>query len=115
MSGDNVIDSSSLFAKKREEHEQSKAEPNETEKIQSILDGMTEVYENATPAVESAIQYLVQQLQLAGYKAADFTYEDYLLMRESMFSMVMRSRDLFHPLQVISHSFENMVKPDDNN
>jgi hypothetical protein len=106
----NVIDSSSLFTKKREEHEQAKVELTDQEKVQKIIDSMQEVYDYATPAVESAIENLVQQLQLAGYKAADFTYEDYLLVRESMFSMVMRSRDIFHPLQIISHTFQDMVQ-----
>ena len=110
----NVIDSSSLFQKKREAHEQTKIEETDQDKIQKIADGMMEVYENCTPAVESAITNLVQQLQIAGYKASDFTYEDYILMRETMFSMVMRSRDLFHPLQLVSHTFSDMVKPDDN-
>ena len=110
----NVIDSSSLFAKKREEHEQNKTDLADQEKIQQIADGMTQVYDNALPAVESAIQHLIQQLQLAGYKAADMSYEDYLLMRESMFSMVMRSRDLFHPLQLVSHKFMDIVNPNDN-
>jgi len=110
MTDSNVIDSTSLFTKKREEREQAKVEINETERIEKMVEGMQAVYDYATPAVESAITHLIQQLQLAGYKAADFTYEDYLLMRESMFSMVMRSRDLFHPLQVISHTFQDMVQ-----
>lgn len=99
----NVIQSAARFKKSSEE-----------EKIKALVDEMTDVYERCTPAVEASIQLLIGNLVKEGYASSDFTYEDYVLMRESMFSMIMRSRDIFHPLQVVSHSFNNLVYNNDD-
>lgn len=107
---DNVIDSADRFAKKKEDDVTKLDE----QKIREMVDNMQSVYDYCTPAVEAAIELLVAGLLKAGYKPADFSYEDYMLMRESMFSMVMRSRDLFHPLQTVAHTFEKLVTDHDN-
>lgn len=106
----NVIDSTDRFAKKREEA----IDKTDEQKIREIVDNMQEVYEYCAPAVEASIELLVSGLLKAGYKPSDFSYEDYMLMRESMFSMIMRSRDLFHPLQTVAHTFEQLVTDNDN-
>jgi len=107
---DNVIDSADRFTKKREET----IDKTEEQKIREMVDEMQAVYDYCTPAVEAAIELLVAGLLKAGYKPADFSYEDYMLLRESMFSMVMRSRGLFHPLQTVAHTFEKLVTDHDN-
>lgn len=107
---DNVIDSADRFTKKREET----IDKTEEQKIREMVDEMQAVYDYCTPAVEAAIQLLIAGLLKAGYKPADFSYEDYMMLRESMFSMVMRSRDLFHPLQTVAHTFEKLVTDHDN-
>lgn len=106
----NVIDSADRFTKKREEA----INKTDQERIQEMVDSITEVYEYCTPAVEAAIKLLITGLLEAGYKPSDFSHEDYILMRESMFSMVMRSRDMFHPLQTVAHTFEKLVTDHDN-
>lgn len=106
----NVIDSADRFAKKREET----IDKTEEQKIREMVDEMQAVYDYCTPAVEAAIELLVAGLLKAGYKPSDFSYEDYMLLRESMFSMVMRSRGLFHPLQTVAHTFEKLVTDHDN-
>lgn len=107
---DNVIDSADRFGKKREEA----IDKTDQERIREMVDNMQSIYDNCTPAVEAAIELLVAGLLKAGYRPSDFSYEDYMLMRESMFSMVMRSRDLFHPLQTVAHTFEKLVTDHDN-
>lgn len=107
---DNVIDSADRFTKKREET----IDKTEEQKIREMVDEMQAVYDYCTPAVEAAIQLLIAGLLKAGYKPADFSYEDYMMLRESMFSMVMRSRELFHPLQTVAHTFEKLVTDHDN-
>lgn len=111
---DNVIDSADRFAKKREEYAEKLVSESDEKKIREMVDNMQAVYDYCTPAVEAAIELLVAGLLKAGYKPADFSYEDYMLLRESMFSMVMRSRGLFHPLQTVAHTFEKLVTDHDN-
>ena len=103
MNTNNVIDSAERF--KRSSADQ---------KIREMTEEMTSAYEYCTPAVEAAIELLVTGLIKVGYNQTDFTYEDYVLMRESMFSMIMRSRGLFHPLQVVAHSFDSLVNENDD-
>lgn len=111
---DNVINSADRFAKKREEDPEKVVSKSEEQMIRDMVDNMQAVYDNCTPAVEAAIELLIAGLLKAGYKPSDFSYEDYMLLRESMFSMVMRSRELFHPLQTVAHTFEKLVTDHDN-
>lgn len=103
MSDNNVIDVSARFKAKQEENDTSK-------KIADLVDEFANAYGEITDVADLALEAAWVILVNRGIKPLDVDPKDYVLFREAMYSMLLRRKDILHPLQITAEDFYEMVE-----
>lgn len=70
-------------------------------KITPLLEGFIEAYHEAGPEATYMFDRAMRLFKAYGFETDDFEHKDVLLLREAIFSIILRYREQHHPL----HSF----------
>jgi hypothetical protein len=95
-SSNNVIDL--LEFRKRKEQELPKAS--------AELAGFVEAYHEAGPEATDVFTKSIRLLKAYGFDVEDFDDRDVLLLREAIFSIILRYREEHHPLHSFADEFD---------
>lgn len=97
-SSNNIIDFVS-FRKKREEE-------NDPDNLLPRLEQFIEAYHEAGPEATDMFNRSLMLFKAYGFDVEEISPKDLLLLRETMFSIILRYREQHHPLHTFAEEFD---------
>jgi hypothetical protein len=70
------------------------------------LESFVEAYHEAGPEATDMFNKAMMLFKAYGFETNDFDQKDVLLLREALFSIILRYRDAHHPLHTFAEGFD---------